>query len=230
MSANWLRLADSGDRILAAVDTFVVFDVETTGLNPEHNELIEIAAVKVEKGVLTGRFASLIKPKGLISPQITELTGISPDMVADAPAVADVVPNFLSFAGSAVLVGHNVPFDIRFVNMAARRLNLPKLENIYIDTLQIARLLLPGLPHYRLSDLLDYFSLTNEAKHRAFGDAEATYHLLLALSAYQQENGLILTKRKAMPRSASVEPNDRSCEPVEPPQQPKTSFWQKIFG
>ena len=96
--------------------TYVVFDLETTGLNPFRNEIIEIGAVKIINGQIGAQFTSLIKPQGEISPEIQKLTGITPEMVKEAPSLAEILPAWLEFMADAVLVAHNAKFDVGFFN------------------------------------------------------------------------------------------------------------------
>ncbi len=204
MRANWLLNKSQEPKILRMVKNFVVFDVETTGLNPESDELIEIAALKVTDGEISSRFNSLICPKCVIPPYIEKLTGINSAMVIGAPDIATTLPAFRDFLGQEILIGHNVTFDIRFINMAAKRLGLAKLDNTFIDTLQLARLLVPNLSHYRLSDLVAHFALENQASHRAWGDTAATLALFNTLALYQEKNNLLLSRKGAFKAPGAI--------------------------
>ncbi len=121
---------------------FCVLDLETTGGSPHDCEITEVGAVKYEGGELTGTFHSLVDPGTEIPPSITILTGITQAMVVDAPAIAEVLPSLLEFIGDAVIVGHNVRFDMSFLNAAAQRLGYGRLPNRTSDTAALSRRLL----------------------------------------------------------------------------------------
>lgn len=169
-----------GNSIVAFPASYVVVDIETTGLNPACNEIIEISALKVvygEKSV----YSSLIKPKNSIDDFIEELTGISNEMVADAPDITDELPKFLEFVKDSVIVGHNVNFDINFIYTACENNNLRHFSNDFVDTMRIARRLLPQLKHHRLKDIIEHYKMSYEGAHRALRDCELTdaiYHKL----------------------------------------------------
>ena len=123
---------------------FCVLDLETTGGSPADCEITEIGAVKYVGGELVGTFDTLVNPGAPIPPTITVLTGITQAMVIDAPRIEEVLPALLEFIGTAVIVGHNVRFDMSFLNAAAERLGYGKLPNPTSDTLGLARRLVRG--------------------------------------------------------------------------------------
>ncbi len=154
------------------IDTYVCIDLETTGLNPKEDRIIEIGAVKVENGIQTGVFETFVNPGRTLEPRITELTGIRDEDLADAPCMAEVLPKFLEFAGEHVLLGHSVLFDYSFLKKAA--VNEKKtFERQGIDTLKIARIHLATLEHRNLGFLCEYYGIPHKA-HRALEDAKAT--------------------------------------------------------
>lgn len=162
--------------------TFVVVDVETTGSDPEHGRLTEIGAVKLRAGERLGTFQTLVNPGVPIPPFITLLTGIADATVEDAPSAADVLPHFVDFAAGSVLVGHNVGFDLRFLNAELRRAGLDPLGNPVVDTLSLARRLLAGeVLRFRLGELASALGLPARQAHRALADAETTADLLHVL-------------------------------------------------
>lgn len=160
---------------------YVCADIETTGLNPRWDEIIEISALRFENGIETGKYSTMVKPDTPIPEFITRLTGISNDMVRNAPSVTEAVAGFRSFVMNDVIVGHNVVFDINFLydNIAAA--GLPALTNDYIDTIRIGRRLLPELDRYRLCDLADACRVTNDRAHRAESDCRCTVGVFEAL-------------------------------------------------
>ncbi|WP_108024349.1 PolC-type DNA polymerase III [Melghirimyces profundicolus] len=159
-------------------DSYVVFDVETTGLSAVHDEIIELAAVKVKNGEIVDRFESFINPHRRLSATITDLTGITDDMVKDAPDLSDVLPRFLRFLEGTVLVAHNARFDMGFLQEACRKTGRSPVENPVVDTLELGRFLYPRLKNHRLNTLCRQFDIELTQHHRAIYDAEATGYLL----------------------------------------------------
>ncbi len=159
-------------------DTYVVFDIETTGFSNEKNKIIEFGAVKVEHGQITERFSSYVNPHEPIPFRIEQLTGINDSMVADAPDIEEVLPKFLEFCGGAVLVAHNADFDIGFVRAFAKRLELP-FDPTYLDTVALARVLLPHLAKYKLDNVAKALGVSLEHHHRAVDDAGATAEIFV---------------------------------------------------
>ena len=157
---------------------YVVFDVETTGSSATKGGAItEIGALKVVRGQVVEEFVTLVNPGRKIEPFVARLTGITDRMVADAPPISEVLPSFERFVEGSVLVGHNVHFDCSFVT-AARGLPLP---NPVLDTLKLARCLVPGLRRYRLASLASHFGVRAMPNHRALSDAAATSEVFLKL-------------------------------------------------
>ena len=153
--------------------SFVVYDTETTGLDPNTEFLTEIGAVVVENGQITETFGTFVNPGKPIPPKIVELTGINDSMVADAPTPDEAVRMFAEFAKGRVLIAHNAhKFDMRFMHIAAKRAGI-KLENAYIDTLPMAQNLYPGLRNYKLDTINDHLEIEPFNHHRAVDDAMA---------------------------------------------------------
>lgn len=157
---------------------YVVFDVETTGLSAIHDVIIELAAVKIKNGQIVDRFESFAQPHRPLTDQIRELTGITDDMLKDAPEIDQVIQDFLHFIDGSILVAHNARFDISFLQEAVKRIGKPPVKNAVIDTLELARYLYPGIKNHRLNTLCEYLDVPLEQHHRAIYDAEATGHLL----------------------------------------------------
>lgn len=162
--------------------TFCVLDLETTGGSPAQCEITEIGAVKYQGGDLLGTFQTLVDPGLPIPPSITILTGITQAMVIDAPPIAEALPSFLEFIGDAVIVGHNVRFDLSFLNAAAMRLGYGRLDNKSTDTAGLARRLVRSeVRNLRLHSLAAHFRSPVTPNHRALEDARATAHVFHAL-------------------------------------------------
>ncbi len=161
---------------------FCVLDLETTGLAPDTCAITEIGAARYIGGVETGRFQTLVDPGCEIPPSVTVVTGITHAMVIDAPKIAEALPSFLEFLGDAVIVGHNVRFDISFLNAASIRLGYGRLPNRHTDTLRLAqRLVRSEVRSMKLSSLAAYFGSPVVPNHRALDDALATAHVLWSL-------------------------------------------------
>ncbi|MFA5883241.1 MAG: DEDD exonuclease domain-containing protein [Acidimicrobiia bacterium] len=166
--------------------TFVVVDVETTGGSPATCAITEIGAVKYRGGECLGRFETLVNPGVPIPPTITYLTGITEAMVLPAPRIGDVLPHFLEFLGTPgpgrVLAGHNVRFDVAFLDAALAAHGYDRLRHTRVDTVALARRLVRDeVPNLRLGTLARHMRTTVEPNHRAFADAHATLEVLHAL-------------------------------------------------
>jgi DNA polymerase-3 subunit epsilon len=162
--------------------TFCVLDLETTGGSPADCEITEIGAVRYRSGELLGTFQTLVDPGLPIPPSITILTGITQAMVYDAPEISAALPTFLEFIGDSVIVGHNVRFDLSFLNAAAIRLGYGKLPNQSTDTAALARRLVRSeVRNLRLHSLAAHFRSPTTPNHRALEDARATAHVFHAL-------------------------------------------------
>ena len=158
---------------------FVVTDTETTGSKAEEHRIIEVGAVKVLGGEVVGRFSQLVNPERAVPGRIHQLTGISTAMVYRQPTAAEVLPCFLDFLGDGVLVAHNLPFDLRFLNAELARTGRPPLANPTLCTLRLARRLLRGLRSKGLTAVADHYGIPVRGRHRGLGDAEATAEVLL---------------------------------------------------
>lgn len=165
---------DRGKSIISFPDSFVVLDLETTGLDSLYDDIIEICAVKVSKGSIEKTFSSLVNPRIHIDEFIEELTGITDDMVKDAPYIEDVLPSFLSFIGDQVLIGHHVSFDVNFLYDSCTYYLKTSFPNSFVDTMRIFRKLHPELDHHRLSDMTEYYSVPVSRNHRAEADCLST--------------------------------------------------------
>src|SRR5699024_9339972 len=167
--------------VALAEGTHVVFDVETTGLSAVYDTIIELAAVKIHDGEVIDRFESFANPHHPLSQTTTDLTGITDDMVKDAPEVDEVLKKFHEWTGDSVLVAHNASFDIGFLNQGYKKLGYNTVQNAVIDTLELARFLFPELKNHRLNTLCKYLDIELTQHHRAIYDAEATGYLFWKL-------------------------------------------------
>ena len=154
-------------------DEFVVFDIETTGLSAMTCKITEIGAVLVRNGEVLKVFSTFVNPDGHIPEEITELTGITDDMVADAPSQKDAVKAFIEFVGKRTVVAHNANFDMGFIRRAAENAGI-HFDPPYLDTLSMSRFLNPELKNHKLDTLVDFYRLGDFNHHRACDDAEVT--------------------------------------------------------
>ena len=160
--------------------TFVIFDIETTGLEAMKDEIIEIGACKVVDGRIDEIFSTFVKPSKHIPKEITTLTGITDDMVKDAPTINYVLPDFYKFCYGATMVAHNISFDISFIYNAAKKLSY-NFDNPLMDTLEMAHQKLPGLKNYKLGTIVERLNITLDNAHRAINDATATAKVFIKL-------------------------------------------------
>lgn len=175
------RPADEKMKISAA--EYIVIDVETTGLSPDDDRIIEVAAVKCENDRIVDSFHSLINPGRRIPSNVTKLTGIKNADVAGAPDMDTVAPELSEFIDNLPLVAHNANFDIKFIANAFKRAGISK-GMLYIDTLVLARNAFPDMPNHKLSTLINELGLLDhEQEHRAMSDVEATQRLYTACKA-----------------------------------------------
>ncbi|MBQ8633421.1 MAG: PHP domain-containing protein, partial [Lachnospiraceae bacterium] len=167
----------------------VVFDIETTGFDKENDKIIEIGAVKVVNGEITERYSTFINPKVPIPARIEELTHISDEMVMDSPEIDVILPQFLEFCKNCILVAHNASFDTGFIRNKAEKLGLP-FDFTIVDTVGMARILLPGLSKYKLNIVAKELGISLENHHRAVDDAGATAEIYVKFLAMLKEQGI----------------------------------------
>ena len=171
-------------------ETFVVFDIETTGFSPVKNRIIEIGAVKVRGQEIVDRFSVFVNPKVPIPYEITRLTGIQDSMVVDAKTIEEILPEFVAFCEGAVLVAHNANFDMSFILENCRR-NRFSTDYTYLDTLGLARVLLPGQGKHTLDAVCKTLKISLENHHRAVDDAEATAQIFLKFMEMLKEQDIL---------------------------------------
>ena len=167
---------NAGDQTLE--DTYVVFDIETTGFSSVKDRIIEIGAVKVQSGSIVDTYSTFVNPQIPIPFEITNLTGITDDMVMHAPGIDVILPQFLEFVGDAALVAHNASFDVGFIEQNCNSLGISK-KFTYLDTVALARVLLPTLAKYKLNIVAKALNITLENHHRAVDDAKATAEIFV---------------------------------------------------
>ena len=170
-------------------DTFVVFDLETTGFSPSKNQIIEIGAVKVVNGSITERFSTFVNPKVPIPFEIEQLTSINDDMVLDAPTIDEILPKFMEFCQDAVMVAHNADFDMSFIKHNCSALGL-KCEKTVLDTVALSRVLLPALNRFKLDTVAKALNVSLAHHHRAVDDAACTAEIFVKLVEMLRDRGV----------------------------------------
>ncbi|MFB4475566.1 exonuclease domain-containing protein, partial [Oceanobacillus caeni] len=158
-----------------------VFDVETTGLSAVYDTIIELAAVKIKDGEVIDRFEAFANPHHPLSQTTIDLTGITDEMVQNAPDIDEVLKDYYEWMGDAILVAHNASFDMGFLNQGLKKIGYDEAENPVIDTLELARFLLPELKNHRLNTISKHLDVELTQHHRAIYDAEATGYILWKL-------------------------------------------------
>ncbi len=168
---------------------FVVFDIETTGLNAQKDAITEIGAVKIKQGVIVDTYHTFVKPKMPIPEKIVTLTGITDEMVKEAPAIEAILPTFLDFCKQSVIVAHNASFDTGFIKANAQQLNLPYAFCV-LDTLALCRGLFPALKKHKLNHIAKHLHISLENHHRAIDDAKATAEIFIKCLEMLREKGI----------------------------------------
>lgn len=158
------------------VDDYVVFDLETTGLDPLTTRIIEIGALKYHNNELVDEFSALINPETVIPEVITKITGLAKSDLEDKPTIKEVMPEFLNFIGDLPLVAHNSSFDLSFIEANLKRLGMPVISNTNIDTIEIAKIYIPKAYNYKLETLKKYFKL-DYGSHRSVDDCKTTNYV-----------------------------------------------------
>ena len=181
-----------GNSLVQFPDNYVVIDIETTGLSPQWDDIIEIAALKVSQGEIVDSYQTFLKPAFPIDDFISSLTGITNEMLEGAPEFEDVNLSLKEFIGSEIILGHNVNFDINFLYDEFERVG-HKLSNDFVDTMRLSRRLFKEERHHRLTDIIDRHDIVIEKKlHRAEVDIIATKKVLEALKKHAVEKGIDL--------------------------------------
>ncbi len=174
--------------------SYVIVDIETTGLNPAADEIIEIGAIKVENKEIKDVFNKLVKPERPVPPNITDLTGISQDILVSELPIKPVISKFVSFIGNSIVVAHNADFDTSFLKNNIKKWLNKDIDNFIVCTLMISRDILPNLENHKLHTIGRYFGLETANRHRAIGDSELTYQIWMRFLEKLKEKK-ILTKK-----------------------------------
>ncbi|MDE5593328.1 MAG: 3'-5' exonuclease [Clostridiales bacterium] len=177
-----------GQSLFAFPSDYVVVDIETNGLSTDDCEIIEVSALKCRGYEVIESFSSLIKPTEPIGWFITNLTGITNEMVEDAPDAADVLGRFYDFVGKDIIIGHNVNFDVNFLYDKLWLHNGLVLDNDFVDTLRLARKALPHISNHKQTTIAEYYGIPTHGAHRALRDCEICNQCYLNLKKELNKN------------------------------------------
>jgi len=192
-----------GNSLLSLESNYTVIDIETTGFDPNFDEIIELSAIRVENDQIVGEFTTLVKPENEISSFITDLTGITAEMLESAPKIESAIKDYIGFIGKSILLGHNVNFDINFIYDGYYRCFTEIFNNDFIDTMRLSKKVLPELYRHRLKDLVDHYNIKTEGAHRGILDCHATYKVYNALKEHIAVNNIDLTAKTAKKHSSA---------------------------
>jgi len=167
-----MRVYKRGTYVRKITNNYCVLDIETTGLSWQEDQIIEIGILKIRNNKIVNRYSQLINPQIKISSFITQLTGITNEMVENQPLLEDIAQDVFHFLEDDIIIGHNTSFDLNFIANHFQK----DLKNEYIDTVRLSQKVYPQLPHHRLSDMVEYLHLSHN-EHRAIADCIATYEL-----------------------------------------------------
>lgn len=169
-----VKRREKGKSIISFPDNYIMIDIETTGLSPDWDSIIEVAAVKIDNGEIIDEYSSFVEYNDELPEFITDLTGITSEMLIGAPSPQIVMKELSDFIGNDIIIGYNVNFDINFLyDYFEKHLNL-KLNNDYVDCMRIARKLYPEKKHHRLKDMVSLFDINVDTEHRALDDCRTT--------------------------------------------------------
>jgi len=171
--------------------SYSIVDIETTGLNPGTDEIIEIGAIKIVNKEILDIFNKLVRPERQVPENITNLTGITQEMVAGEFPIKPVISQFVNFIGSTIIVAHNAEFDTSFLKNNMKKWINKDMDNLIVCTVLISRDILPNLENHKLHTVAKYFDLEVSNRHRAIGDAELTYQIWLHLLHKLKERNIL---------------------------------------
>lgn len=170
-------IRNKGNSLIAFPTDYTIIDLETTGLDPSFDEIIEISALKIRNNKIIEEYSTLIQPTYEIDEFITNLTGITNEMLKNAPLLDEKIEEIIDFIGEDIIVGHNVNFDINFLYDNYLKIDKKELKNDYIDTMRLAKNFLKELKHHRLMDLVYYYEIDTKGFHRAILDCKSTFDI-----------------------------------------------------
>ena len=205
-----------GSSLLAFFDDYIVIDLETTGLDTKHDEIIEVGALKIKNNSIINSYHTLVKPDYPIDSFIQELTGITNEMVNNAPTIDHVLPDILSFIDGSVIVGHCVHFDVNFLyDNCMRYLGQPFSNNL-VDTMRISRHLNKELGSHSLYNVLQYYNIINDDPHRSIGDCVATNKLYQQMKLHSEDMNIDIEVIRKPLRAKDISTSKKDFETTHP--------------
>jgi DNA polymerase III epsilon subunit family exonuclease len=156
---------------------YCIIDIETTGYTPAYCKIIELGALKIKNGNIIDKFQSFVNPKEKLSNNIISHTGITDEMVSNAPFINEILPQYLDFISIDIIIAHNANFDVNFIYDNSISIE-KQFTNDFVDTVRIARKLWPYLPHHKLQDLKNYLNINIDTSHRALSDCYTLFEIL----------------------------------------------------
>ncbi|SHF17515.1 BRCT domain-containing protein [Alkalibacter saccharofermentans] len=205
-----------GSSLMNIIPNYTVIDIETTGLDPRYDEIIELAAVKVRDFQVVDEFQALIEPTFPIDEFITQKTGITNEMLKGQPIIEAMIPEFLNFIGDDIVVGHNVNFDINFVYDNSK--HIKEFDNDFIDNLRLVRKIYPEFENHRLDTVMKYLEVDPRTIHRALNDCHVTNECFIKTVRKIESEGIDLRKTSCKPRKSNSKINLATLEPLSPDQ------------
>ena len=204
-----------GKSLINTLNDYVVLDIETTGLDPFFDEIIEIGAIKVINGECVANFSKLVKPSKPVSDFIVQLTGITNDMLRDSPSIDKVLPEFMEFVSDMTIIGHNVHFDINFIyDNSMQVLNKP-FFNDFIDTLRLSRRLFTSLDNHKLDTVCAFLNIDAVDHHRALQDCQITQNVYEEIKRYLVNNKIELQELFAPKKSEKLKARNITTDNIE---------------
>lgn len=218
MSTKSYTRPEKGESLLAFPDNYTVIDIETTGYDPRWDEIIELAALRIRGGEVVDSYVTLVRPTHDIDDFIEKLTGITNQQLLTAPFIPQVLPGYLDFIGNDIVVGHNVHFDVNFIYDASERFCGKPFRNDVIDTMRLARRILPDLPGHSLSNVAEALGVVRKGEHRAEIDCITTNDVFQKL----KETGYVFhTEKKGGYAHHTIKAADVTAEKgLEQPDNP----------
>ena len=183
---------EKGKSILTAINDYVALDVETTGLDPQWDEIIQVGCIRIRDGAIVAQYESLVNPGFEIDEYITKLTGITNEMLANAPTIEEIAPEVRAFIGDDIIIGHNVTFDINFLYDTFEKCGQGPLKNNYLCTRRLAYWVFPGWDSYKLKILVEKLGLPVGQYHNAMADTMHVYHAYEYMKKYASDNGIAI--------------------------------------
>lgn len=191
-----MERTEKGTSLMQIPASYTMIDTETTGLDPQYDKIIEMAAIKIRDGKEVARYETLVNPEQPIDDFIADLTGITNEELSTAPVAADCLPDFMEFIGKDIVVGHNVHFDINFIYDALLACGYAPIKNDFVDTLRLSRRVRPDLEHHRLCDMAAAYGVPQPVAHRSLADCQTAIGVLDALAADAAAREIDLQARK----------------------------------